>query len=321
MSMTTNTSSRVDSGRDKSSPYDGTALIEGASQELVDVLQKIVRNAGALLDVNNCSVALLEAGGSTLTTLAALHKERHTRFQKSEGVAGWVAEHREALVINDVSLDPRFKRLGRKPIASMVCVPLFDKEQFIGTLTASSPDKAAFDERKLRMLTIFAEQAVLAIVNERQAESAQRQADQLEMLISLSQGITTQLQADDLYRTILVNVRRLVPAQSVIIYHYHHPSQTLRPVAEVSDDDSAGCQQEACAAAVKIGESQGETFNINQSTSLVAWAAMHRHPMLRAPDDGRAPEMGAVVAEMAIPLVSKETLYGVLSLQRSTAFS
>lgn len=335
--MTTNISSRQNSGREKLSSFEGMAPVAGASRELVDVLQKIVQNAGALLDVNNCSVALLDAGGSTLVTLATLHKQGHrprqTRFQKSEGVAGWVAEHHEPLVINDVSLDPRFKRLGRTPIGSMVCVPLFDKEEFIGTLTASSPDKAAFDGRELRMLTIFSDQAVLAIVNERQAEIAQRQADQLEMLISLSQGITTHLEAGDLYRTILVNVRRLVSAQHVVIYHHQHHSQALRPVAEISDDASVACLEETCGAGIKIGEAQGEIININHSTSLVAWAAMHRHPMLRAPGvgtqfsaptqngEGSALETGPAMAEMAIPLVSKEVLYGVLVLQRATAFN
>ena len=241
--MTINTSSRQDSQL-----LNGTAPIAGASQELVDVLQNIVRNAGALLDVDNCSVALLDVGGSSLVTLAALQKQgrrpRYTRFQHNEGVAGWVAEHREPLIINDVSLDPRFKRLGRSPIGSMVCVPLFDKEEFIGTLTASSPAKAVFDERKLRMLIIFSEQAVLAFVNARQAEIARYQADQLEMLISLSQGITTRLEADDLYRTILLNVRRLVPAQNVVIYAYQQHSQLLRPVAEISDEEGVACSQE-----------------------------------------------------------------------------
>lgn len=323
------------SSRQGSQPLNGAAPIAGASQELVDVLQKIVRNAGALLDVDNCSVALLDAGGSSLVTLAVLQKQgrrpRHTRFQQNEGVAGWVAEHREPLIINDVSLDSRFKRLGRAPVGSMVCVPLFDKKEFIGTLTASSPEKAVFDECKLRMLTIFSEQAVLAFVNARQAETAQRQADQLEMLINLSQSITTRLEADDLYRTILLNVRRLVPAQRVIIYQYQPRSQLLRPVAEISDESSATGQQETHATPVKIGEPEGESIHINHATSLVAWAALHRHPMLRASaveaqfivptrhDDGIA-ETGATAAKIAIPLVSKETLYGVLVLQRPAAF-
>src|ERR1051326_2911724 len=156
--MTIHTSSRQDS-----QALNETAPLAGASRELGEVLQKIVRNAGALLDVDNCSVALLDAGESVLVTLAALQKEgqqpRHTRFQADEGVAGWVARHREPLIIDDASSDARFKRLGSVPVGSMVCVPLFDKEEFIGTLTASSTQKAAFDGRKLRMLTIFSEQA------------------------------------------------------------------------------------------------------------------------------------------------------------------
>ena len=45
------------------------ASIEGESQELVDILQKIVQNAGALLEVRNCSVALLDVSGTALVTL------------------------------------------------------------------------------------------------------------------------------------------------------------------------------------------------------------------------------------------------------------
>ena len=327
-----------------------TAPIEGASQELVDVLQKIVQNTGALLAVNNCSVALLDDGGTTLVTLAALnkegHKPRHTRFQKSEGVAGWVAEHREALIINDVSLDPRFKRLGRIPVGSMVCVPLLiDKEVFIGTLTVSSPAKDAFDARKLHMLTIFADQAVLAISNARQVEIAQRQANQLEMLMNLSQGITTRLEAESLYRTILVNVQRLVPSQRVNIYHYSERTQELHPVAEVATTEAA----EVSPADIKVGEVQGEIVNIHSSGSLIAWAAMHKHPMLRSPvpfsrklssagnnathvppamassnsldQNIPAPEEGTALAELAAPLVSKDILYGVLTLQRPAAYT
>src|SRR5947199_1802516 len=137
---------------------------ENESHELAGLLQKIVQNAGALLEVESCSVALFDAIGTALVTQAALqkngHKPRHTRFNLNAGVAGWVAEHREPLIINDVSLDPRFKRLGRTPTGSMMCVPLIDNGNFIGALTASSPDINAFSTRHLQILTMFAEQAM-----------------------------------------------------------------------------------------------------------------------------------------------------------------
>ncbi|HEV2471582.1 MAG TPA: GAF domain-containing protein, partial [Chthonomonadales bacterium] len=246
--MTTNTSSTST----PSTPFEpqiipGISSVGSVSQELVNVLQKIVENAGALLDVTNCSVALLDTKTSMLVTLATLHKtgnaQRNTRFQMNEGVAGWVAEHREPLIIDDVSLDPRFKKLGRAPVGSMACVPLIDQGVFIGTLTVSSPERDAFDARKQRMLTIFAEQAVLAITNARQAEVAIRQANQLEMLLRLSQGITTSREVDELYRAILIHVQRLVPSDRAAIYVYNELAQELRPIAEAlaaSDDEHAG---------------------------------------------------------------------------------
>lgn len=165
----------------------GTSPIELEAQELAEVLQKIVQNAGALLAVNNCSVALLDEPGTSLVTLAALQKEgrkpRYTRFEKGEGVAGWVAEHREALVINDVNRDPRFKRLGRVPVGSMACVPLIDKGNFIGTLTVSSPEINAFEARELHMLTVFADQAVLAITNVELLRRVRADQEQLRAIV------------------------------------------------------------------------------------------------------------------------------------------
>ncbi|HZU70535.1 MAG TPA: ATP-binding protein [Ktedonobacteraceae bacterium] len=309
---------------------DGATSIEGESQEMVDVLQKIVQNAGAILGVSNCSVALLDATGTSLVTLAALQhgrKPRRTRFHMSEGVAGWVAEHREALIINDVRLDSRFKRLGRVPVGSMVCVPLIDRDNFIGTLTVSSREINAFSQKKLHMLTIFAQQAVLAITNARQAELAQRQANQLEMLLDLSRSITTRLEADDLYRTILVDAQRLAPCRQVIMYRFSERTQELLPSAELLVVEDAGDNGSTeCSFIVTIGDVAREKISVPTETSLASWAAEHRHPMLHAPvkflpDESAALPVSFDCAELAAPFVSKNILYGVILLRRPQAFT
>jgi len=314
---------------------------ENESQELVGTLQKIVQNAGALLEVGSCSVALSDVTGTALVTLAALqrngHTPRHTRFQLNEGVAGWVAEHREPLIINDVRLDPRFKRLGKVPIGSMICVPMIDNGNFIGALTASNPETNAFSIRQLKMLTIFAEQAVLAIMNARHAELAQRQANQLEMLMDLSRGITTRLDAEALYRTILTDIRRLISCEVATIYKYEASTQELYPVADAAvDSSSVSCEQENCAFSVTTKNIQRENVSLHNPSSAIAWAAVHRHPILRTPNT-LVQEEGAErteraeraehtdplspVAQMATPLVSKNVLYGVVALQRQEPFT
>jgi PAS domain S-box-containing protein len=327
MPMTTNISSISD-------PHfvNTTDRIKGESQELVGILQKIVQNAGALLEVISCSLALVDVTEATLITLAALpnhgRKPRHTRFQLNEGVAGWVAEHREPLIINDVGLDSRFKRLGRSPIGSIVCVPLIDNGSFIGTLTASSREVGTFSPYKLQLLTIFAEQAVLAISNARYAELARHQADQLEMLLDLSQGITTRLELETLHRTILVDARRLVPFEMAIFYQYNEGTQELFPVAELSGSAPSStflqAEPDDYFSSGTPGNMERKRIKLRDGTSVTAWAAVHRHPMLYTPGKSLPDENDAPVgdmAELAAPLVSKRVLYGVIALQRAEPFT
>ncbi len=164
----------------------GTLLTEGESGELVNALQAILQNVGTLLEVESCSVALLDGERNRLETRAIFqkqkqeHKRGHIRFPKSNAVGSWVVEHREALIIKDVSVDPRFKDMEPPLAGSIACVPLIDKDIAIGTLAASSPETDAFSQHKLHLLTIFAEQAVLTIINARQAELARRDATRMK---------------------------------------------------------------------------------------------------------------------------------------------
>lgn len=179
--MTSNISTSIDNNP---SPDNGASPIEGESQLLIETLQKIVQHAGALLEVDNCAIALLDAERNTLITLATSQEPegnpRRFQFQTSEDVASWVAEHREAVISNDVSLDPRLKQLSLSPKGSLASVSLIDKHDFIGTLTVRSAETDAFSPPKLRMLAIFAEQALLAIIHARQAELARREATRVK---------------------------------------------------------------------------------------------------------------------------------------------
>ena len=154
------------------------SLPVGEMQELDDILQKIVRNVSSLLEVDSCSIALLDSEQHKLLTLATHqnrdHKACHTQFQENHSAASWVAQHREALVINDLSHDSRFAYTNQAFTGSVASVPLIDHANFIGALTVSSVEIDAFGSQEMHLLTTFAEQAVLTIVNAHQAASARR---------------------------------------------------------------------------------------------------------------------------------------------------
>lgn len=304
------------------------ALID---QALLPTFQQIVQNAAALLDVSRCSLALLDSS-TTLITLAALVPHglppRHTRFRFNEGVAGWVAAHRQPLLLNHAQCDPRFKRLGRQPVGSMLCAPLLHQEQLLGTLTVSSEQTDFFDNRMQHMLQILADQAVQTIVHARRASLAQRQNDQLEMLLRLSRGITARFDAETLYHTILTHMQRMAPCQQAVLYLIRDGKQELVPVAELSGEQVL-LEDERSIYGTRTTQLQSKRIKLDNAQSLPAWAAQHRHPMLRAPG---APATGdqnstdsltpmASMAELAVPFLARNVLYGVLWLARTLPFS
>lgn len=142
------------------------------------VLTKIVRNAGRALQVERCALALFDIRAGDLVTVAALPTPsgelRRSRFRPGEGIAGEVARTHQPVLIDDVERDPRFKRLGRDSIRSLICVPLIETGHVLGTMTASSAQPAAFSTAQLELLTIFADQAALAIGQARRAEEVER---------------------------------------------------------------------------------------------------------------------------------------------------
>src|SRR5260370_2646273 len=83
------------------------APLVSESPELVEVLQKIVRNTAALLEMQDCVIALQDARGTTLVTYAVPQGQAINplvdRLQKNEVVTRCFAEHREPLVLTDLS--------------------------------------------------------------------------------------------------------------------------------------------------------------------------------------------------------------------------
>lgn len=106
-------------------------------------------------------VALGEAG-KELT-------ERY-RMKLGQGIAGWVAETRKPLIINDVYSDPRFDPEFDKKTGfvtrSIVCTPLLFKGKLLGVIQAINPlDRPQFTDEDLHLFNVFADQVALAVQN------------------------------------------------------------------------------------------------------------------------------------------------------------
>lgn len=87
-----------------------------------------------------------------------------------EGIAGWVAEKRESLLIDDCYKDPRFNpeydKMTNFITRSMICVPMIHKEKLVGVIQVlNKKNEELFTERDLIIFKILASQCAVAIVN------------------------------------------------------------------------------------------------------------------------------------------------------------
>jgi len=84
-----------------------------------------------------------------------------TRVPKGRGLSGWVVEHGEAQIVDDIRTDPRY--LGDPAVRSEMVVPLRTSGRTIGTLVVSHPSVGVFGQRDLTLLQTVAAQIAAAI--------------------------------------------------------------------------------------------------------------------------------------------------------------
>jgi PAS domain S-box-containing protein len=113
-----------------------------------------------------------------------------------QGIVGWVIQHSQTKVVNDVSLEADFVPVEDIPIGSMVAVPLKTGDQALGALAAGSERKHAFDSLTVSDLEILADQLSIAIQNAQLFDDIERQSrrlvDQIERANDVIINLDTQ---------------------------------------------------------------------------------------------------------------------------------
>jgi PAS domain S-box-containing protein len=162
-----------------------------ADLELPRVLQAVLSRAVTLLGVTGGEVAIYEEQVKQLVVVASENIGKDstgTRLGLGEGAMGHVARTREPLII------PSYHEwLGRSgqyadvTVHSVMAAPLLIGRRLVGAIATVHSDKnRVFGPEDLRLLTMFAPQAAIAIENARLYAAAQRQKQYFEELVSNS---------------------------------------------------------------------------------------------------------------------------------------
>lgn len=144
--------------------------------DLEDVLSLIMDQVSRLLKTQAWSLLLRDEHSGELTFEIAVSpaaaKLKGMKIAAGQGIAGWVAEHGQALVVADVSEDERFSDHFDKAsyfiTQSVLCVPVCSKHHVLGVIELlNGPNEKVFKEADLQILSTIADYAAIAIENAR----------------------------------------------------------------------------------------------------------------------------------------------------------
>ncbi len=149
--------------------HDTEALAGDAS-----ALRSFFAEVAAAVPSEDATLVLQGSGGRELLLGASRRLESGVvdglRLRLDQGIAGWVATHRQAVRVDDVQADPRhdpeIERRAGFVTRTMLCVPLVMKGRLLGVIQCLNKlDGGAFTDEELQMVQALADHAAIAIEN------------------------------------------------------------------------------------------------------------------------------------------------------------
>src|SRR5712664_867503 len=150
-----------------------------SSLQLDQVLRTIMEKIDEFLRPDTWSLLLLDEAEQELYFELAVGKGsqalKDVRIKLGQGIAGWVAQHGEAVIVPDVSLDTRFfSKVDEKTkmeTHSIVAVPVRIRDRCLGVIElVNCVGSEGFEQRDLALLEALADFAAIALENARHVQ-------------------------------------------------------------------------------------------------------------------------------------------------------
>jgi sigma-B regulation protein RsbU (phosphoserine phosphatase) len=224
------------------------------------------------------------------------------RVKVGEGVTGTAAQRREAVLVGDVSADPRYIS-AISNVRSELAVPLIVKNRVIGVIDIESPQTNHFTEEHKRLLTLIASRMAIGIENARLYTRLSRQAKTLVLLNEIARELTSILNVDELLKRIGELLSRLIDYQMFSILLLDSAGETLQHRFSLRFQENIQLKND-----VPLGK--GIVGHAVQEKQAVLVRDVKKDPRYIETN----PETRS---ELAVPLIYNDNVIGVLDLEHT----
>ena len=143
-----------------------------SEKDIMTLLDKTLYYALTVLDAEDGALLLRDEETDDLVFVLVQGRVREMlpgyRIPSCEGIAGWVAEHRESAIVNNVRGDPRFSPQVDQSFGfethKLVCVPLIARDKVLGVIEVLNKSGGQdFAEADVDLLSLLAVIAAIAL--------------------------------------------------------------------------------------------------------------------------------------------------------------
>ncbi len=213
-----------------------------AELDVEKLLHSIVTRAVGLLDGQGGGLYLYRAERDELEQTVVIGQDvssTEDRIFRGRLLAGRIWESRAELIVDDYA-----RWVGRESDSSssswraVVGVPVRWREEFLGVLFVISDRVSAFTEPDANLLSLFANQAAIALVNARLFTAERRRRDEAETLRAVSNALASTLEQKQVLELILLQLADVIEYDSASVMLWEGDSLRVMAARGFEDDEA-----------------------------------------------------------------------------------
>jgi len=212
--------------------------------ELDQLLRTISDSAAELTGARLVTFWLADEERRTLSLTSSTVPEMMESYSPAimsfdQGGTGWVARHREPLVVDDMLSDERLVNRAwteRWGIRSFAGYPVLAGDELLAVMSLGHTEPLRFGKDKLDLIDLFLAQAAIAIQNARLFREAKRRRDVAEVLARLARELTSTLEVEPIAKLLARGAAELVNARAAGVFLVEPEDGSLRATATYGAD-------------------------------------------------------------------------------------
>ncbi len=192
-----------------------TSMDVNSQASLDTLLSSIVERAASLLDTSSGGLYLMEPHGQSLKLVVGHNLPKEfigAELMLGEGLSGQVAQSGKPIMLEDYQTWPDRAGIYKNIVFRRVLgVPLKVEDKVIGVLNVSDYERTGlFSEDQVRLVSLFADQAALAIDHARLYEQEYARRRELDTLYDSAMTISSNLSLEVVLKTVAEQMTKAI---------------------------------------------------------------------------------------------------------------